>query len=331
VVTPVDVFTWENSQVLTIDSEVTLIMEWSSNLIFYSAIIEGFEYPVYIHYPNDIQHDYFKLGTVERENTFWEPFINLTGTVKFFQFLGAWSNVNIGQVGWHSYLSYPSYKMKGESSWTNVPFAYSVNGTTAWLDNTVYWGGLCYDNVDADYTYQHVHFYPTSDTTLEPDTLLWSQPVCAMKTLTDGDFYVPTVATNLLKIEKLFDNSGIEGDQIGETSPYPTIQEYPDNSVDMLDVDFVLDHYMYAEGDDHWNYMADVNADKISDMADISIVIDNFFNTGTYITNFSGVTVTFNTGEVLEPENGYVTIPQDAANFTVKQDGTRIGAMIIFW
>lgn len=54
VVTIVDYLTWENSQVLTIDSEVTLTMEWSSNLIFYSATIGGFEYPVYIHYPNDI-------------------------------------------------------------------------------------------------------------------------------------------------------------------------------------------------------------------------------------------------------------------------------------
>jgi hypothetical protein len=54
----------------------------------------------------------------------------------------------------------------------------------------------------------------------------FAQP--AMKTRADGCFYVPTVTTGLLKIEMLFDDSGIEGDQTGGTSPYESIKSYPD-------------------------------------------------------------------------------------------------------
>jgi len=164
-------FSWEFPYVLTMDSEVTLIMNWNSDVLSFSAIIDDYpEYPIYALVRSNIQHNYFMLGTSNREH----PIIPLTGTVKFFQFPGAWSTENIGQTGWHSYLSYPGFIWTGESSWRNVGFAYSVNGTTSWLDNTVTWGGICYDNVNADYSYQHVHFYPTSNgPTLQPDTLLW--------------------------------------------------------------------------------------------------------------------------------------------------------------
>jgi hypothetical protein len=158
-----------------------------------------------------------------------------------------------------------------------------------------------------------------------------SRPSCAMKTRTDGYFYVPTVATDLLKIEMLFDDSGIEGDQTGGTSPYSTIQEYPDKTVDMADISFLIDNFMYAEGYDGWHYMADVNGDKVSDMADITIAYANYLNSGTYITDFSGVTVTFDTEDESTPDNGFVVIPEGAENFTVKQNGNPIGAMIIFW
>jgi len=273
------------------------------------------------------------LGTVERENQFWEPIIDLPGTVKFFQFSGAWSNKNIGRVGWHSYLSYPGFKKSVESSWTDVTFAYSVNGTTAWLDNTATWGGACYDNVNADYTYQHVHFYPTSDgTTLDPDTLLWDPPKCAMKTRTDGYFYVPNLAPSVLKIEMLFDNQNIVGDQIGGTSPYSTITAYPDGKVDIGDVAFVSNKYGLVEGGSGWDYMADVVPDRKIDIRDIAIVAKNFGKFGTYIIDLTEVKVTFNTGEEKLPDSdGFVTIPQGATNFTVKRNGTLIGAMIIFW
>jgi len=339
VVNIVDYFTWEYPSVLKMDSEVNLTMEWSSNMLFYSAIIDGVEYLFYIHFPNDIQKDYFMLGTVERENQFWEPIIDLPGTVKFFQFSGAWSNENIGRVGWHSYLSYPGFKKRGESSWTNVTFAYSVNGTTAWLDNTANWGGACYDNVNADYTYQHVHFYPTSDgTTLDPDTLLWDPPKCAMKTKIDGYFYMPYVATDVLKIEMLFDNQNLTGDQAGGTSPYNTISHWPDGKVDMInDIKFISGKFGVNEGQSGWDYMADVVPNRKIDIFDTRAAAKNFGKSGTYINStnpqwLSGVSVVFSTGEVLSPDSdGFVTIPQGATSFTVKRYATPIGAMVIFW
>ncbi len=320
-------FTWEFPLVLTMDSNVTLIMKWDSNpyVLSFSAIIDDYpEYPINTLIPNDIQLHYFAIGTVERENQFWERYIDLPGTVKFFQFVGAWSNENIGQVGWYSYLSYPSFR-RGEE-WMNVTFAYSVNGTTSWLDNTVNWGGACYDNVNAYYSYQHVHFYPTSDgTTLEPDTLLWSPPPCAMKTRTDGYFYVPNVATDLLKIEMLFDDSGIEGDQCGET-------HYPDGAVGLDDFLFIEDGVWKAEGDDGWDYMLDICPDGTCDLDDLLVVVANYWNTGSYETDFSFVYVVFDTGDWnYVNESGYVGIPEDATNFTVYKNGNPIGAMITFW
>jgi len=339
VVNIVDYFTWEFPLVLKMDSEVTLIMKWNlnPNVTSYSVIIDDYpEYPIQTLIPNDIQNDYFMLGTEEREHQFWEPFIDLPGTVKFFQFPGAWSNINIGQIGWHSYLSHPGFKKTEESSWTDVPFAYSVNGTASWLDNTVNWGGACYDSVNADYTYQHVHFYPTSDgTTLEPDTLLWAPPTCAMKTKTDGYFYVPNVATDLLKIEMLFDNANLTGDQTGGTSPYPAIANYPDGKVSGMDIAFVNSKYGSWEGETSpvvWDYMADVNPDRRITGVDVALVCKNFGLNGTYITDLAGVAITFNTGQTVSPESdGFVTIPPGATNFNVTRYGTLIGAMVIFW
>jgi hypothetical protein len=330
VVNIVDYFTWEYPQVLTIDSEVTLAMEWISNMLCYVAVFGGVGYILYTHVPNDIQSDYFMLGTVEREHIL-EPYIDLPGTVKFFQFPSAWSNVNIGQVGWHSYLSYPGFKGSGESSWTSVPFVYSVNGTTSWLDNTVNWGGACYDNVNADYTYQHVHFYPTSETTLKPDTLLWSPPICAMKTRTNGYFYIPSVATDLLKIEMLFDDSGLVGDQTGGSSPYSTISRWPSCAVNMLDYQFVKSLVGEHEGTANWDYMADVDGDKAITMLDYQIVKRNLFHIGNYICDFAGVTVVFDTGDEATPDGGYITIPDGARNFNISRNSSPIGAMIIFW
>jgi hypothetical protein len=110
------------------------------------------------------------LGTCDRKR----GSIPLGGTVKWFQFPGAWSKYNIGQVGWQSHLSTPGYIKLGESSWTDVSFAYSTDGPHAFLDHTVLWGGDDYENVDASYYRKHVYFYPTPSTTIDPDTLLWA-------------------------------------------------------------------------------------------------------------------------------------------------------------
>jgi hypothetical protein len=78
--------------------------------------------------------------------------------------------------------------------------------------------------------------------------------------------------------------------------------------------------------------MGDVAPDGIIDIGDILEISLHYGELTDFNYNFSGVTVTFSTGEVLSPDsNGYVTIPQGATNFTVKRNGTPIGAMVIFW
>ena len=159
-------------------------------------------------------------------------------------------------------------------------------------------------------------------------------PVCAMKTTTtNGYFYVPNV-TDLLRIEieMLFDNQNITGDQTGGTSPYGTIATYPDGKVDIHDVSLVSSKYGFRENRSGWDYMADVYPDRKIDIQDTARVSANFGKFGTYITSLAGVTVTFSTGEEKSPDSdGFVVIPQGATNFTVKRNGTLIGAMITFW
>ena len=79
--------------------------------------------------------------------------------------------------------------------------------------------------------------------------------------------------------------------------------------------------------------MADIVPDRKINILDISVVSINFGKSGTYITSLAGVTVTFDVGGTKQPDpnDGSVTIPQDATSFTVKRYGTPIGAMIIFW
>jgi hypothetical protein len=163
-------------------------------------------------------------------------------------------------------------------------------------------------------------------------SLYFSKPACAMKTRTDGYFYVPKAASRLLKVEMLFDNQNITGDQTGGTPPYSSIQNYPDGRVDIKDVGFISQKFGLIEGQSDWNYMADVVPDRKINIGDVGFVGKNFGKTGTYITDLSGVTVTFNTGEEISPDaTGFITIPQGATSFTVKRNSTPIGAMIIFW
>ena len=174
---------------LTIDSEVTLTMEWGEYTLDYYAKVGGTTHHVYSYTPNATASHYFMTGTVERRNFAGWP---IGGTVKYFEF-HAWSKYNIGRVGWHSYLSYPKFITLGESSWTHVSFAYSTDGRYAYLDNSARWGGAWYESVIASYYDKHVHFYPASGTIIK-DTLLWEPSGggggCPILTVYDGTDYV---------------------------------------------------------------------------------------------------------------------------------------------
>lgn len=165
---------------LHVSSYVNLTMKWTdhpvpgqSDYVDYYATVNGQTHHLYRYYAAESANPYFMVGTEER---YW-GFIPLGNTVKWLQFFGAWSEYNIGTTGWHSYLIDPSYKKVGSSSWTKISFAYSTDGENSYFDNVFRWGGDPYNDVDASYYRNYVHFYPTSDgSTLDPDTLLWSPP-----------------------------------------------------------------------------------------------------------------------------------------------------------
>jgi hypothetical protein len=158
------------------------------------------------------------------------------------------------------------------------------------------------------------------------------QPWCIMRTSTDGYFYVPNISTSRLKVEMLFNDMNPVGDQNGGTSPYYSIKCYPDGKVDTLDLELVAGKYGKCEGQDGWEYMVDVSPDRKIDITDLWAVTRNFGKTGAYITDLSGVIITFNTGVRVSPDSsGFVAIPVGVTSFTVTRDGNPIGALITFW
>jgi len=345
VVNLVDGFTWEWPEAVTMDSNVTLEMKWNHDwdqLNFWAVVDHLYPKRLYSHVPSDIQHRRFMVGTCEREHAVFP----LEGTVKWFQFPGVWSDSWIGQVGWHSYLSLPSFKLNGTSHHANVPFAYSVDGSASYLDHTVRWGAYGYDDVTADYSPWQLHFYQSPGDTLETDTLLWSPPACAMKACgpTDvycGRFYVPTVAvgSEVLKIEKLFTEWHLTGDQVG-TEVYGSPFQFPDGDVDMRDIGAVCRALWSHEGDPLWNYMADVVPNGKIDMNDVGRVTRNYgYTGGVYIEPMwqdMDLTVLFDPYgtpiSVRADVFGFVEIPAvESRNFMVYAGPDPIGAMVIFW
>jgi hypothetical protein len=135
---------------------------------------------------------------------------------------------------------------------------------------------------------------------------------CALKTTTNGGFYVPNPAyvnATYIRVELLFHH--VAGDQTSNTtSPYGTIKNYPDGWVNMLDVSFVEGKFMLNESQNGWDYMADVFPDRAINMVDIQIVINNYFKNETCTYDLSGVTVRFDAGQVESPDaDGFLQIP----------------------
>ena len=157
--------------------------------------------------------------------------------------------------------------------------------------------------------------------------------VCEMKTGLDGCFYLPRIGKNtILKIELLFDNEDLAGDQAGGAQQFPAMTAYPDGRVDSKDLAFINDCLNSVEGGRGWNYMADINPDGSINGMDLEAVLNNLGKTGTYIKNLTGVTVRFDVGgEKTLDEKGFVQIPPDATRFTVLRDKQPIGAMVTFW
>jgi len=194
---------------LTINSSVTLIMQWTEETLDYSVEVDGVSWFLCSYTPNETALHYFMTGTVDRS---WGIF-PLPNTVKFLQFFGAWSNYNIGHVGWRSKLSHLGYIKTGESSWTDVSFAYSTDGLNSYWDNTLGWGGAAYENVKIYSTNQKTaFFYPnTAGITTGPDTLLWPLPSgggCPYVYTWDGQQYA--IDNNLLPASEMSNGIDVE-------------------------------------------------------------------------------------------------------------------------
>ena len=154
---------------------------------------------------------------------------------------------------------------------------------------------------------------------------------CKMKPKFDGIFYFPNRITHrYIEISQLFDTGNLTGDQTDG------IGNYPDGKVDIRDISFVNSKYGKNDSQNGWDYMADVYPDRKIDIRDVSLVAKHFGMQGTYITDLTGVTVTFEiyTGETQEvtPDiNGFTGIPIGATSFTVKRNGSQVGAVVLFW
>jgi hypothetical protein len=156
-------------------------------------------------------------------------------------------------------------------------------------------------------------------------------PIAAMKTKVDGYFYVPILNPQSLKVDRLFDNPDLEGDQGGSSGEYSIV---PDGKVDTIgDLRLVSKHFGENEGDPNWEYMADVVPDRKVDMiGDERLVSKNFGKSGTYIFDLAGVTVEFDTGNICNLNgNNTCNIPSGAKEFWVKKNGAPIGAYILFY
>jgi hypothetical protein len=173
--------------------------------------------------------------------------------------------------------------------------------------------------------------------------LSWGRALHGMKTNANGSFYVPNDrpydggwASHAIKLEMLFNDSHLVGDQSGnQTTPYPEIACYPDAIVDGSDMIVVARKFGKNESSPGWDYMADVYPDRVIDGLDILPIAQHFGYgpaPGNYTHDLNGVTITFDVGGTKSPDtDGFVIIPDGATTFSIARNSTPIGAMVIFW
>ena len=158
-----------------------------------------------------------------------------------------------------------------------------------------------------------------------------------MKTLLNGASYVPSVANiDTMKVELLYDDIFLQGDQGGTSPPHPVMGSWwPDGKVDGKDIALASFSYGTTEcNSPRWSYMADVVPDRKIDGKDLALVARLYGKTPTtpYSTDLSGVHIIFNTGQDITPDlNGYVDVPDGASSFTVYRNATTIGTLLTLW
>jgi len=158
----------------------------------------------------------------------------------------------------------------------------------------------------------------------------------AMKTGTNGSFYVPHISAPMnpkwVRVMPLSTpNPNHVGDQTGTTNEY--FNFVPDGTCDLRDVRIVARASGSSEGDPTWNYLADIVPDGKIDANDTNAVSNCASSTGDYVTDLSNVTIAFNVGgeSAVDPVTGFSSIPDGATSFTVKKAGNPIGAYVYFY
>lgn len=161
--------------------------------------------------------------------------------------------------------------------------------------------------------------------------------ICAMKTRTNGNFYVPNLQNiTTLKIEFLMNNSDIEGDQVGASPPYQNITKWPNERVRVDDLTFIYLRFGDHEGGDDWtleHYLADIIADRRIRVNDSLAANLNFGKDGEYDYNLTEVYVRFDTDQTnyFADDHGFVSIPEGKTTFTTYRNGNTIGALVTVW
>jgi hypothetical protein len=162
-------------------------------------------------------------------------------------------------------------------------------------------------------------------------------PLFAMKTRMDGRFYKPNTSFQFVKVEEWFTNSSAEGDQVEKSvAGYPFW--FPDGIVNLADLVTVAHAYGTHEGDPHWNYQADIDADHYVGLSDLVYISKNYGQSGNwYSSDLRYVSIVFhfadNSNQTEYPDNnGFVAVPSNCTGWTVYNNYiTPVGAFLTFW
>lgn len=179
---------YSNPEYLQLNSKVTLTMEWDDlGFLNYYIGVEGKpDLPVYQYYPDvrDSSSPYLYLTPP-----------NVQASVKYFQFIGAWSAYDLSYLGWKSNVYSPEFVYTRSDNWERVAYAYSISGADALLDSCIRWGGKQYEGVninchgtDLQIPSYELRFHSTETSNcFEEGTLLWDSDT-PVQSITSGRF-----------------------------------------------------------------------------------------------------------------------------------------------
>ena len=126
---------------ISISDDITLTMQWDGASVIFSVQDGSLNEIVYTFTTSSRMAQYFEVGSIGNGI----PVVGgLLPTVKYFQFVGAWSPcADPGtNLDWTTYLSNPQFMLTGETTWTEVWIAYTTTGTDSALDNGWSWGWI---------------------------------------------------------------------------------------------------------------------------------------------------------------------------------------------